>query len=223
MSWKYFKLMLLVVGMLAVSAQAGVNWDVTNGNFDANVPNLDGWWNWMPNPAVESVSGTNAPVVHDGYYLRVTSNNPVAGESVKVGNNAGLDTGTSYNVSLMYRDDNRGVAGLEIVYVDAAWNQVGDLYYEGAWPEHLTWQFVDITPRDTAQGNGLWTQWTSPTYVMPAYAEIIYVNLNVWRTGWDGDWGPADVSFDDVTVIPEPATIVMLGLGGLALIRRKRA
>jgi len=32
----------------------------------------------------------------------------------------------------------------------------------------------------------------------------------------------AQAQFDDVSFIPEPATILMLGLGGLALVRRKR-
>ena len=44
------------------------------------------------------------------------------------------------------------------------------------------------------------------------------------RISLGGKINTADVTqdFDDFSITPEPATIMMLGLGGLALIRRKR-
>ena len=35
-------------------------------------------------------------------------------------------------------------------------------------------------------------------------------------------WGDEEVAFDDVTLVPEPSTMLLLGLGGLTLLRRKR-
>jgi len=37
------------------------------------------------------------------------------------------------------------------------------------------------------------------------------------------DYGSGVVLYDDITVTPEPATLVLLGLGGLAMLRRKRS
>jgi hypothetical protein len=37
------------------------------------------------------------------------------------------------------------------------------------------------------------------------------------------DYGGGTVLYDDISVIPEPATLVLLGLGGLAMLRRKRS
>ena len=63
---------------------------------------------------------------------------------------------------------------------------------------------------------GIWTQVSVP-YVATAADDGDNIQI-----GFSSPGGGYKFVVDDVHLIPEPATMMMLGLGGLALIRRKR-
>lgn len=48
------------------------------------------------------------------------------------------------------------------------------------------------------------------------------LQVGIFGANYTGDW-IGNLDFDNLSIVPEPATIALLGLGGLALLRRKRA
>ena len=61
----------------------------------------------------------------------------------------------------------------------------------------------------------------------PVYRQ--YYRLDVWSNGWGAISGTtwngttSTISFSDLLVVPEPFSMVLLGVGSLMMIRRKRA
>jgi hypothetical protein len=55
--------------------------------------------------------------------------------------------------------------------------------------------------------------------------EEIEFNGNPWFTvvAWEGEDITGELSGADITIVPEPATVCLLGLGALSLLRRRRA
>jgi len=101
----------------------------------------------------------------------------------------------------MYRGANWGGAGVEIQYKDSGWTTIG-------------WEWATLY-QDPGYDTG-WQSFTSPTWTAPANTAYVEIRPQGW--GW------SDTYIDNVSlsVIPEPGSAVLLALGALGLIVRRR-
>ena len=91
-------------------------------------------------------------------------------------------------------------------------NSHGDMF--------CTIQLDDTKYYISPDANYNFTQWTTIVTPLPAAAGATQVRLLSFQPGYSGG---TDFSVDNVGMVPEPATLSLLALGGLALIRRRRA
>ena len=174
---------------------------LSNGNF--NTGDTTGWWSWAPDLTNSSLTVANdAGISLDGSpYLYILARNPV--EAPVLGQDPAVAPGSLYQIGFQYRGNNWGGSGVEIHYKDASWATIG-----WEWAQFFT-------------GNGTDTGWqpfSTPFWTTPANTTYLEVRFKSW--GW------SDTYLDNVslTIIPEPGSATLLGLGALAfLVRSRRA
>jgi hypothetical protein len=216
MSWKYFKLMLLLVVAVAIPVKADNL--LSNPGFEDGVPLLidqlsvpeNVWWAWLDTPTAQS-----AAIVSPGYMSNNCAALYTSTDYADLGQDIAYNAGNGVQVQLMYNVPAGSWcnAGIVLWWEDAA----GDT-------PPIDWAYAQIY-NYSGGGSGGWQPFeiktgdpgTSGTWICPANAVRLSFKIEQWN------WEPSASQFDNVIVTPEPATIVMLGLGGLALIRRKRA
>jgi hypothetical protein len=89
-------------------------------------------------------------------------------------------------------------------------------------PAGLAATILDRTALYAPNGNDLLGTWVGKSSFWAKSDSSGVITLYGWMDATD--WaGSAHVPLNGLMVMPEPATIALLGLGGLALIRRKRA
>lgn len=185
---------------LAVPVQANM---LTNGDF--NTGDLSGWWTWADDP-----DNQNAQIEPAGDYnydgtanARLWSATSVwemnLGQDVAIGEN------TPYSLSFVYSarwTDSWGSASVAIDYYDADWT----------WIDYEWFALYNEEPGPNAEG-----EWLSYSGDFTTVTGTAFLSLKFQAANW------TTVYFDNVSLVPEPATLVLFAAGGLAMLRRKRS
>lgn len=83
------------------------------------------------------------------------------------------------------------------------------------WTESPKWQ---LSAADV-QWPTTWTKWDIGSFTAPAEAAFVYQEFICW----EGNESGTGLCYDDASIVPEPMTLCLLGLGGLMLRRRRKA
>lgn len=222
-------LCLLAVCVMLISATSASAYPITlidpttrNGGFESNTgasyAEMDHWFNTSATAghggSGDQTTSIRSGAAHSGSYAGIVSlaSNP------SISTEHTLSAGEQFELSFWYRNSGAGSAQLfwQLYYY-------GDESDPGFDPLTST-DIVGLFGGDVTATGTAYQQLTVPTTSAllagdPAIGSTLYLRL--YRTGGDGQFP----TVDDVTltVIPEPASLALLGIGGLLMLRRRRA
>lgn len=205
MSKQLLYLGLLAMAAIVMPAQANL---VTNGSFDANSSVPTGWTQYISTPASQNVKisgpGNTDTYSYDGTYaLRLYS--WVNWPQVEAYQSFPISGGTSGSLSFVWSTQYNaawGTADCTLEYYNASGVKIGAGDY---------WTIFHTTGANPNNAGEWKTFSQSFTPVAGTASAVLHIRAYQYVTAY----------FDNVVVTPEPATIGVLGLGGLALLRRK--